>query len=456
MKNSILVIDDESAIRKSLNLLLKTSYEVTTAETGEGAIQLMKEKPIDVVLLDIRLPGISGLAVLNEIKRYWPQTEVIMLTAQADSKTAVDATRLGAYDFIAKPFDNDHLKVSCKRALEKKSLVLESKQLKEESQKHISELIGQSEAMKKVETMIKKVAKTDSAVLITGETGTGKELVARAIHQNSERRLQPFVAINCGGIPSELLESELFGHEQGAFTSAVNDKPGKFELANGGTIFLDEIGNMPYLMQAKILRVLQEQEIERIGANRKMKINVRIISATHIDFKKEISQGHFREDLFHRLNVIPLPIPSLRQRGGDIKLLAHCFLERLRKKYGHHFKKISRHAMEVLENYRWPGNVRELEHLMERIVALEEGKVIHKEHLPVDLLVGNFDGNAREMNKNFNLKIACQDFEKEMILKAFRRSGGNQSKTSKMLGLNRTTLIAKLNFHDINLPENEY
>jgi transcriptional regulator with GAF, ATPase, and Fis domain len=258
--------------------------------------------------------------------------------------------------------------------------------------------------------MIQKVAKGDASVLITGETGTGKELVARSIHQNSPRKNKPFITINCGGIPAELLDSELFGHEQGAFTSALTSRQGKFEIANGGTIFLDEIGNMPYAMQAKMLRVLQEKEIERVGSNKKMKIDVRVLSATNADLKKDIKDGKFREDLFHRLCVIPLPLPALRERKEDIELLAHQFLEKMRKRTPHQFTQINREAMDALKNYSWPGNIRELEHLIERVVSIEEGQVITKAHLPLEMVIENFPV-GHMIEDGFNLKKAVIDFE---------------------------------------------
>jgi transcriptional regulator with PAS, ATPase and Fis domain len=313
-------------------------------------------------------------------------------------------------------------------------------------------MIGQSKSFEKVKQMIQKVAKGDASVLITGETGTGKELVARSIHQNSPRKNKPFITINCGGIPAELLESELFGHEQGAFTSALTSRQGKFEIANGGTIFLDEIGNMPYAMQAKMLRVLQEKEIERVGSNKKMKIDVRVLSATNADLKKDIKDGKFREDLFHRLCVIPLVLPPLRERKEDIELLAHQFLEKMRKRTPHQFTQINREAMEALKNYSWPGNIRELEHLIERIVSIEEGQIITKAHLPLEMVIENFPvGHVIE--DGFNLRKAVIDFEMEMINKARTMAGGNQTHMAKFLGINRTTLIAKMKLYGMEETE---
>jgi DNA-binding NtrC family response regulator len=450
--NQILIVDDEEVVRDSLVLTLKKDYKLFQSGDANSALEILSKESIDLVLLDIRLPGISGLAILNEIKRQWPSIEVIMLSAQNDAKTSLEATKLGAYDFIAKPYQTENLLVVCQRALEKKKLLEESRQLKEQVSNLFPEMIGQSKSFEKVKQMIQKVAKGDASVLITGETGTGKELVARSIHQNSPRKNKPFITINCGGIPAELLESELFGHEQGAFTSALTSRQGKFEIANGGTIFLDEIGNMPYAMQAKMLRVLQEKEIERVGSNKKMKIDVRVLSATNADLKKDIKDGKFREDLFHRLCVIPLVLPPLRERKEDIELLAHQFLEKMRKRTPHQFTQINREAMEALKNYSWPGNIRELEHLIERIVSIEEGQIITKAHLPLEMVIENFPvGHVIE--DGFNLRKAVIDFEMEMINKARTMAGGNQTHMAKFLGINRTTLIAKMKLYGMEETE---
>jgi len=450
--NQILIVDDEEVVRDSLVLTLKKDYKLFESQDANSALEILSKESIDLVLLDIRLPGISGLAILNEIKRQWPSIEVVMLSAQNDAKTSLEATKLGAYDFIAKPYQTENLIVVCQRALEKKKLLEESRQLKEQVSNLFPEMIGQSKSFEKVKQLIQKVAKGDTSVLITGETGTGKELVARSIHQNSPRKNKPFITINCGGIPAELLESELFGHEQGAFTSALTSRQGKFEIANGGTIFLDEIGNMPYAMQAKMLRVLQEKEIERVGSNKKMKIDVRVLSATNADLKKDIKEGKFREDLYHRLCVIPLALPALRERKDDIELLAHQFLEKMRKRTPHQFTQISREAMEAFKNYPWPGNIRELEHLIERVVSIEEGKVITKEHLPLEMVIENFPvGHVIE--DGFNLKKAVIDFEIEMISKSRKMAGGNQTHMAKFLGINRTTLIAKMKLYGIEETE---
>lgn len=450
--NQILIVDDEEVVRDSLVLTLKKDYKLFESHDANSALEILSKESIDLVLLDIRLPGISGLAILNEIKRQWPSIEVIMLSAQNDAKTSLEATKLGAYDFIAKPYQTENLIVVCQRALEKKKLLEESRQLKEQVSNLFPEMIGQSKSFEKVKQMIQKVAKGDASVLITGETGTGKEFVARSIHQNSPRKNKPFITINCGGIPAELLESELFGHEQGAFTSALTSRQGKFEIANGGTIFLDEIGNMPYAMQAKMLRVLQEKEIERVGSNKKMKIDVRVLSATNADLKKDIKDGKFREDLFHRLCVIPLPLPALRERKEDIELLAHQFLEKMRKRTPHQFTQINREAMDALKNYSWPGNIRELEHLIERVVSIEEGQVITKAHLPLEMVIENFPV-GHMIEDGFNLKKAVIDFEMEMISKARTMAGGNQTHMAKFLGINRTTLIAKMKLYGMEEAE---
>ncbi|GBR74458.1 DNA-binding transcriptional response regulator AtoC [Candidatus Termititenax aidoneus] len=383
LKPVALIIDDDSDLRQTTGLILAKNYTVLEACNGAAGLNELKKTAVDVVLCDIRMPDLSGLEVLENIKKSLPQLEVIMLTAVSDAKTAVQALKKGAFDFLVKPVEPEQLLNTCAQAVKKKDLVLKNLALEAELEPaRCTEILGESKVMQELFKKIQKIAKTTASVLITGETGTGKELAAHAIHAMGPRTAKPFIAVNCGGIPNELLETELFGHERGSFTSAEERKYGKFELAQGGTIFLDEIGNMPLLMQAKMLRVLQEKELERVGGVKPIPLNARFISATNEDLKICIQEKKFREDLYHRLKVVPLEIPPLRERHGDIVLLAKHFLTRYNKLYHGNFTKISPAALEVLEKYPWPGNVRELEHIIQRVITLEEGDTVLPEHLP--------------------------------------------------------------------------
>ena len=383
LKPLALIIDDDADLRQTIGLILAKNYTVIEAANGTAGLNELKKTAVDVVLCDIRMPDLDGLAVLENIKKSQPQLEVIMLTAVGDAKTAVQALKKGAFDFLVKPAEPEQLLNTCAQAVKKKDLVLKNLALEAELEPaRYTKILGESKVMQELFKKIQKIAKTTAAVLITGETGTGKELAAHAIHALGPRAAKPFIAVNCGGIPNELLETELFGHERGSFTSAEERKYGKFELAQGGTIFLDEIGNMPLLMQAKMLRVLQEKELERVGGVKPIPLNARFISATNEDLQTCIREKKFREDLYHRLKVVPLEIPPLRERQGDIALLAKHFLARYNKLYHGNFTKISSAALDILEKYPWPGNVRELEHLIQRVITLEEGDTVLPEHLP--------------------------------------------------------------------------
>ncbi|MDR1997622.1 MAG: sigma-54 dependent transcriptional regulator [Candidatus Margulisbacteria bacterium] len=385
-KPAVLLIDDDADLRRTTGLILQANFSVLQADCGEAGLDTLKKNPVDAVLCDIRMPGLSGIQVLEKIKATQPQLEVIMLTAVGDARTAVAALKKGAFDFLVKPAEPEQLLNTCAQAVAKKNLLLKNLALEAELENtRCGKILGQSKVMQTLFVQFQKIAKTTATVLITGETGTGKELAARAIHSLSPRAYKPFITVNCGGIPGELLETELFGHEKGSFTSAEERKYGKFELAQGGTIFLDEIGNMPLLMQAKMLRVLQEKEIERVGGVKPIPIDVRFISATNEDLEECIRQKNFRRDLYHRLKVIPVELPPLRQRKGDVPLLAEHFLARYNSLYNGNFQKISPAALRCLEAYSWPGNIRELEHLFQRIITLEEGPVIQPEHLPAEL-----------------------------------------------------------------------
>jgi DNA-binding NtrC family response regulator len=374
---------------------------------------------------------------------------VIVVTGFASAETAVSAMKAGAFDYITKPVNFEELKIVVNKALEKQQLLSENVYLRKQLQGRFefSNIIGTSPAMKAVFERMSRIVKTDSTVLITGESGTGKELAARALHYNGMRKHKPFVAVNCSAIPELLLESELFGHERGSFTGAIRDKTGKFEAANHGTIFLDEIGTMPLHLQTKLLRVLQEQEVERVGSNKSIKLDVRVLSATNLDLEQQVRLGQFREDLFYRLNVIPLHLPPLRDRKQDIRALVAVFLEKFFRLMGRSPMTISRMALEALEQYAWPGNVRELENLVERLVALTEGDVIHIEDLPVEVCgQGVISGgiNLELTEQGMDMVAAIVEIERKLITQALELAGGVKARAAALLGINRTTLVEKM------------
>ncbi len=366
----ILVIDDERSIRNALKEILEyEQYQVDLAEDAEKALELYSNHTYDLVLSDIKMPKMDGIELMNKIKSENPEQTYILITGHGDVETAVSTIKKGAYDFIQKPLDLNRLLLTVKNALDKTALVEESKVLKKKVQLK-NQMVGESAALNQIKDMIDKVAPTDARVLITGENGTGKEVVARMIHTKSERNAQPFIEVNCAAIPSELIESELFGHEKGAFTSAIKQRKGKFELAEGGTIFLDEIGDMSLSAQAKVLRALQEHKITRVGADSDVKINVRVLAATNKNLKKEITEGRFREDLFHRLSVILIHVPSLNERLDDIPLLAEHFLKQICNESGIATKQIDHKALSALQKINWTGNIREFRNIIERLIIL--------------------------------------------------------------------------------------
>jgi len=366
----ILVIDDERSIRNALKEILEyEQYQVDLAEDAEKALELYSNHTYDLVLSDIKMPKMDGIELMNRIKSENQEQTYILITGHGDVETAVSAIKKGAYDFIQKPLDLNRLLLTVKNALDKTALVEESKVLKKKVQLK-NQMVGESAALNQIKDMIDKVAPTDARVLITGENGTGKEVVARMIHTKSERNAQPFIEVNCAAIPSELIESELFGHEKGAFTSAIKQRKGKFELAEGGTIFLDEIGDMSLSAQAKVLRALQEHKITRVGADSDVKINVRVLAATNKNLKKEITEGRFREDLFHRLSVILIHVPSLNERLDDIPLLAEHFLKQICNESGIATKQIDHKALSALQKINWTGNIREFRNIIERLIIL--------------------------------------------------------------------------------------
>src|SRR5215468_1157542 len=384
----VLVVDDDPGVRESFRLILEDYYDVIDVPDGSSALDVVRASTVDLVLLDIRLPGMDGIEVLERIKAVDEGIEVILVTAVKTVRTAVAAMKLGAFDYLTKPFEEDELLSLSRRALERRALEREVAFLRSElARAHdLDEIVGRHPAIEKLNGLIAQVARTSTTVLITGESGTGKELVARAIHRHGNRREGPFVAVNPAAIVESLIESELFGHERGAFTGAHQRKLGKFELAQGGTMFLDEIGTLRAEVQAKLLRVLQEREIERVGGTRSIKIDVRVIAATNTNLKDAVSRGTFREDLYYRLNVVPIVVPPLRERAQDVPLLAEYFLRRDTRDFNKRIEGLSPEAVAALQAYRWPGNVRELENVIERCVVLAEGPVIQLNDLPLDVL----------------------------------------------------------------------
>ena len=440
-KAKILVVDDEELIRWSLDQSLsEEGYEVIKAESGEEAIEKVKDESPDLVFLDLQLPGITGMEALQKIKEINPNTTVIIITALGVVEMVVKAMKLGAYNYISKPFNLDELSIMVEKALETGRLKKEVETLRavQSEQFSLVNIIGSDPKIKEVMAMIEKVAKSETTtVLITGESGTGKELVAKSIHQSSVRAGELFMAINCAALPETLLESELMGHEKGAFTDAKIMKKGLFEEADGGTLFLDEIGEMAIGMQAKILRVLEEKTLRRIGGTKDIPVDVRIISATNKDLLKSIEEGTFRKDLYYRLQVIPINLPSLRERKGDIMKLAKHFIEHFNREFHKNVKEVSKIAEKFLTEYSWPGNIRELKNVMERAIILEDEETLLVEHLPLEIVAM---GSAKPMvaNSSFQLPpegISLESVEQELIRQALDLTKGNQSKAAKKLGL---------------------
>ncbi len=451
-RGRILVVDDDEGTREALAEILEDDYDVICVDGGIAALDRLKKGTLDLVLLDLVMPEMDGIEALKKIKNYDQSIDVIMVSATDRAREATASIKSGAYDYITKPFDADAILTAIDRAMQKRSLEQEVHYLRSEVAIKFNEhqIIGASQGMKTVFSMIKKVAGIVSNVLITGASGTGKELVARAIHNKSQRASKPFVAINCAAIPPELIESELFGHEKGSFTGAYKRTIGKFEFANNGTIFLDEISNLKLELQAKLLRFLQEREFTRVGSRQSIKVDVRMIAATNISLKKLVQQKRFREDLYFRLNVIPIQLPLLRERRGDIPLLANYFLNKFNQELNQKLKGIMPDAMDILEAYHWPGNIRELENLIERLVVLRSNdRWIGVSDLPFDLLY-NEDIRIKGGEDDKGLLQARRIFERQYILRALQICKWNQAKTARMLKIHRNTLIQKIKVLDID------
>jgi len=445
---SILVVDDEVGARESLRMVLKTDYEVSLAKDAEEAFQKIAKQSPDVILLDIILPDMDGLKVLEKVKQKDPGAIVIMITATKTVKTAVEAMKLGAYDYITKPFDVDELRLIVNRAISTQALQNEVDYLREEIEKNygFGNIIGESRLMHDIFGVVKQIADSKTTVLIMGESGTGKELVSRAIHYNSNRKDHPFVTINSAAIPDTLIESELFGYEKGAFTNALEKKLGRFEIAQRGTLFLDEIGELSLATQAKILRFLEEKEFTRVGGSKTIKVDVRLITATNKDLPQLVKKNAFREDLYYRINVVPIIIPPLRDRKEDIPILAEHFRKKFNIENNKKVEGVSEQAIEMMMNYEWPGNVRELENLMERVIALTPNRIIQANELPISIVnVSKINGLKDSiLDGKVTLLRAEEEFEKEIILDALNKTNNVQSHAADLLGISRRILKYKM------------
>jgi len=442
----IFIVDDEEGIRESLSGIFEDEgYTVLTAGTAEEAFDMLKEQTPDLMFLDVWLPGIDGIQALTKIRERNPELPIVMISGHGNIELAVNATRIGAYDFLEKPLSLERVLLVASRALERRTLELENKALKQDLTEKWR-LIGNSPKMKQLSEQIDMAAKSNGRVLILGESGAGKELVAHTLHGSSTRASKPFIEMNCAAIPQELIESELFGHEKGSFTGAFERKKGKFELADEGTLFLDEVGDMSLSTQAKVLRVIETQEFQRVGGSKNIKVDVRIISATNKDLAEEVKKSTFREDLFYRLNVIPIPLPPLRERKEDIPELVDYFLGYFAAEYGQKPKKITPEGLKMLEVYDWPGNIRELRNVIERLVIMIPSNTV----TPKNIILGEA---ARSDYFTFNtLKEARESFEKDFIIKKLEENSWNISKTAEILDIERSNLHRKIKAYDIKTP----
>ncbi|MBW1743727.1 MAG: sigma-54-dependent Fis family transcriptional regulator [Deltaproteobacteria bacterium] len=442
-KEAILIVEDEDVARKNLeHILKKEGYEVVSVNSGRKAIDLLKKREFDLVLTDLKMKKVDGMEVLKTTQDLWPFSEVVMITGYATVQSAVDAMKEGAYHYIAKPYKIDEVRKIVKEALLKRRLQLENMELREALRKvqRVPYIVGKSEAIMPVLETIQQISTSETNVLVLGESGSGKELVAKAIHQLSPRSEKRFVAFNCGSFTEELMANELFGHEKGAYTGAVEEKAGLVEAADGGTIFLDEIGDMPLSMQVKLLRVIQEKEFLRVGGVDPISVDVRFIAATHRDLKEDVEKSHFRQDLYYRLNVISIHVPPLAERNGDVPLLVHYFLARKSQEMKRDIQEVDREVMDLLNKYSWPGNVRELENVIERAVALEKGPIISKNDLPEyirDLSIETYRQHSSGIP-------TAEEQEKKYIRWVLGKCDGNRTKAAKIMGIDRVSLWRRL------------
>jgi two-component system response regulator AtoC len=454
--NRILIVDDDEALRESLELILSSEgYSVLSADGGESALAIIDHSPVDAVLCDLRMPGIDGFDLMPQIARLLPGVPIILMSAHGTQDLAIEAIQRGAYDYLAKPFQPAEIRLTLRKAHEREELRRKNSLLERDISRTLGDraIVAASDGMIALLELLERTAAYKSTVLVTGESGSGKEVIARAIHSQSPRRDEPFVAVNCGAIPENLLESELFGHAKGAFTGANRAHRGLFAEANKGSLFLDEIGEMPVGLQVKLLRAIQEEEIRPVGENKSQTIDVRVIAATSRDLEVEIAEGRFREDLFYRLNVVRLEVPPLRERRQDIPLLVDHFLSRFRNNLGKNVRGVSDAVLELLVGYSWPGNVRELENMIERAIILTDGDTIEKSALPPAVLAGPSagvpqSGQAAE-DEDLSLKRARQLFEAQLIRRALGRTGGNRTHAAKLLEISHRALLYKLKDYGI-------
>ena len=455
----ILIVDDEPGVRESLRMLLKSDFDVTPVGDVDAALAALDEHPVDAVLLDLVMPGRTGLEFLRELTERSEPPPVLVLSATRTVATAVEAMKLGAADFVTKPFEIDALRIKLRHILERRALEQEVERLRDQvaGRSRLGRLIGGSEVMRSVYRTIERVAESRSTVLITGESGTGKELVARAIHDLGPRRDERYVVVNCAAIPDTLMESELFGHERGAFTGATDRRIGKFEAAHGGTIFLDEIGELAAPVQAKLLRALQDRTIERLGSTQPIPVDVRVLAATNRDLEREVAAGRFRADLYYRVHVVPLTLPPLRARREDVKLLAEAFVERTRRESGRGPQRLAPDAIAALERYAWPGNVRELENAIERAMTLGAGEAIEVGDLPDEIQLASRSESLHDAVRSGHLDLegAVARLEGELIREALARTEANQTRAAEMLGITRRLLKLKMDRHGIAATSDE-
>jgi len=450
MPHRILVTEDDQVQRDVIaDILIKAGYQTATASSGDDALEALEREVYDLLITDMRMPGMDGMELLREAKRRRPDLDVVMMTAHATIQTAITAMKEGAIDYLEKPFDKDQLLVVVERALSQRGLREENRLLRQlvNESSALGNIIGESEAMQAVFDIVRRAVPLETTVLVQGESGTGKELVARHIHFAGPRRDRPFIVVNCAAIPDTLVESELFGHEKGAFTGAEKAREGKFETANGGTIFLDEIGDMQIESQAKLLRVLQDGLVERVGSGKERPVDVRVIAATNRDLEDAVAHGAFREDLFYRLDVLRIVLPPLRDRIDDLPVLIGHFRDKLAKRIGKPAPEISADVLECMRRYRWPGNVRELEHTLEQLFILTDAPVLEVEHLPEKLREATGEPSEYALPQG---GIVLEDLEQELIRQALQRSGGRIKEAAELLGLTYKTLQYRLKKHDID------